>query len=98
MYATLFGNAKKVSKVMQLNIKDTNIDSDIIGNDILDFYRMNNIISNSIRATVAKAYQSKSCHEGGSSSGGSFSSGSGGGGGFSSSSSGGGGGTGGGRF
>ena len=98
VYATLFGNAKKVSKVMQLNIKDTNIDSDIIGNDILDFYRMNNIISNSIRATEAKAYQSKSSHEGGSSSGGSFSSGSGGGGGFSSSSSGGGGGTGGGRF
>ena len=83
---------------MQLNIKDTDIDSDIISNDILDFYRMNNIISNSIRATETKAYQSKSSHEGGSSSGGSFSSGSGGGGGFSSSSSGGGGGTGGGRF
>ena len=39
VYATLFGNAKKVSKVMQLNIKDTDIDSDIIGNDML-FVRM----------------------------------------------------------
>lgn len=100
VYATLFGNAKRVSKAMQLNIKNTdvNMGSDFISYNSIDFYKMNSVISHSIRTTEARAYQSKSSFERGFGGSGNFSSGSGGSGGFSSSSSGGGGGTGGGRF
>lgn len=102
VYATLFGNAKKVSEVMKLKVKELNMQSEFMDVDVTDLYYVNRMLSNSLRSSVNAATSAKIASERSSSSGGGsyggFSSGSGGGGGFSSGGGGGGGGTGGGHF
>ena len=97
VYATLFGCAKEVSKVMDMRFKEYNMD----GLDYYDYwvtnYYINELISSSVRNSVASAQSAKYASESSSSSG-SWSSGSGGGGGFSSGGGSFGGGGGGGRF
>lgn len=80
VYATLFGCAKKVTKVMKVEM--VNMPDDSL-NSYLDLYYMNRFITTSLRNSYNVAQKSyNAAHS--SSSGGNFSSGSGGGGGLSS--------------
>ena len=97
VYATLFGCAKEVSKVMDMRFKEYNMDGlDYYDSWVTNYY-INELISSSVRNSVASAQSAKYASESSSSSG-SWSSGSGGGGGFSSGGGSFGGGGGGGRF
>ena len=94
VYATLFGCAKKVIKVMKVEMIDQPND---YFDTYLDLYTMNRYITNTVRQSHSAAQSAyNAAHS--SSSGGGFSSGGGGGGGFSSGGGSFGGGGGGGRF
>lgn len=96
VFATLFGCAKEVSKVMDMKFKEYNMNTDYSDTWVTNYY-INELISNSVRTSVASAQSAKYASQSSSSSG-SWSSGSGGGGGFSSGGGSFGGGGGGGRF
>ena len=97
VYATLFGCAKEVSKVMDMRFKEYNTTGIDYYDSWVTSYYINDLISSSVRTSVASAQSAKYASESSSSSG-SWSSGSGGGGGFSSGGGSFGGGGGGGRF
>lgn len=98
VFATLFGCAKEVSKVMDMKFKEYNMSTTDYYDSWLTNYYINEMISNSVRTSVASAQSAKYASQSSSSSSGSWSSGSGGGGGFSSGGGSFGGGGGGGRF
>lgn len=98
VYATLFGCAKEVSKVMDMRFKEYNMANMDYYDSWVTSYYINDLISSSVRSSVASAQSAKYASEAASSSSGSWSSGSGGGGGFSSGGGSFGGGGGGGRF
>ena len=97
VYATLFGCAKEVSKVMDMCFKEYNMSSESYYDSWVTNYYINDLISTAVRTSIASAQSAKYASESSSSSG-SWSSGSGGGGGFSSGGGSFGGGGGGGRF
>lgn len=97
VYATLFGCAKEVSKVMDMRFKEYNMSSESYYDSWVTNYYINDLISTAVRTSIASAQSAKYASETSSSSG-SWSSGSGGGGGFSSGGGSFGGGGGGGRF
>ena len=97
VYATLFGCAKEVSKVMDMRFKEYNTTGIDYYDSWVTSYYINDLISSSVRTSVVSAQSAKAASESSSSSG-SWSSGSGGGGGFSSGGGSFGGGGGGGRF
>lgn len=97
VYATLFGCAKEVSKVMDMRFKEYNMSSESYYDSWVTNYYINDLISTAVRTSIASAQSAKYASESSSSSG-SWSSGSGGGGGFSSGGGSFGGGGGGGRF
>lgn len=97
VFATLFGCAKEVSKVMDMRFKEYNMDGMDYYDSWVTSYYINDLISSSVRTSVVSAQSAKAASESSSSSG-SWSSGSGGGGGFSSGGGSFGGGGGGGRF
>lgn len=98
VFATLFGCAKEVSKVMDMKFQEYNMATPDYYDSWMTNYYINEMISNSVRTSVASAQSAKYASESSSSSSGSWSSGSGGGGGFSSGGGSFGGGGGGGRF
>lgn len=98
VYATLFGCAKEVSKVMDMRFKEYNMSGIDYYDSWATSYYINDLISSAVRTSVASAQSAKAASESSSSSSGSWSSGSGGGGGFSSGGGSFGGGGGGGRF
>ena len=97
VFATLFGCAKEVSKVMDMRFKEYNMDGMDYYDSWVTNYYINDLITSSVRNSVVSAQSAKAASESSSSSG-SWSSGSGGGGGFSSGGGSFGGGGGGGRF
>lgn len=99
VFATLFGCAKQVSKVMDIKLQEYNMNGSTLMDDMITNYYINDLISSSVHDSLVSARSAQAAASSGSSSGGgSWSSGSGGGGGFSSGGGSFGGGGGGGRF